>query len=49
MLLNPAHYCCCCYCRTPWDVLHMVAVVVDVVELAVETKVVKVVEVLVVQ
>ena len=36
-------------CRTPWDVLHMVAVVVDVVELAVETKVVKVVEVLVVQ
>ena len=49
MLLSPAHYCCCCYCRTPWDVLHMVAVVVDVVELAVETKVVKVVEVLGVQ
>ena len=49
MLLNPAHCCCCCYCRTPWNVLHTLAVVVDVVELAVETKVVKVVEVLVVQ
>ena len=49
MLLSPAHYCCCCYCRTPWDVLHVVAVVVDVVVMAVETRVVKLVVVLVVQ
>ena len=48
MFLAPASFCCCCYCRTPWDVLHVVAVVVEVVVVAVEAIVVAIVVVLVV-
>ena len=48
MFFGPASFCCCCYCRTPWDVLHVVAVVVEVVVVAVEAIVVALVVVLVV-
>ena len=43
MFFGPASFCCCCYCRTPWDVLHVVAVVVEVVVVAVEATMVELV------
>ena len=43
MFFGPASFCCCCYCRTPWDVVHVVAGVVEVVVVAVEAIVVELV------